>query len=488
MTRTDQVRVRFAPSPTGNPHIGNVRTAIFAWLFARRHKGAFMIRVEDTDQDRRTEGAVEAMLESLRWIGLDWDEGPDIGGPVAPYVQSERLELYHSVAEGLIESGKAYRCYCTPDRLMRIRKEQEESGADTIGYDRHCLNLSAEEASHHESEGSRPVVRFKMPDDGISELDDIVFGHVEFENRQYDDFVAIKSDGFPTYHLASVVDDHYMRISHVMRGKEWLSSVPRHVQLYAALGWEMPEFAHLPVILAPDKTKLSKRHGAASVMDYRDMGVLPEALMNYLTLLGWSLDDKSEFFTVEELISNFDPHRVSRSDAVFDLDKLIWLNGQHIRNSTDERVATALAHYWQAAPPDFDIQPDGDSVTDIVPLVRERLKTLDDAAPLVKFIFSKDVQLDPEQIVQRGMDPEGTRQVLVAAYEGLADLECFETEPIEALLRPMAAELGVKVGQLLGTLRVATTGQKVSPPIFESLEVLGRDRSLKAIKKAAEQL
>ncbi len=488
MTSADQVRVRFAPSPTGNPHIGNVRTAIFAWLFARRHNGAFMIRVEDTDQDRRTEGAVESMLDSLRWIGLDWDEGPDIGGPVAPYVQSERLDLYHRVVEGLIESGQAYRCYCTPERLSRLRKEQEEAGADVIGYDRRCLGLSAEEASRLESEGYKPVVRFKMPDDGLSELDDIVFGHLEFQNRQYDDFVAIKSDGFPTYHLASVVDDHYMGISHVMRGKEWLSSVPRHVQLYAALGWDMPEFAHLPVILAPDKTKLSKRHGAASVMDYRDLGVLPEALMNYLTLLGWSLDDKSEFFTTDELISNFDPHRVSRSDAVFDFDKLIWLNGQHIRNSSEDKVAKALAHYWQAAPPDFDIQPDADSVADIVPLVRERLKTLNDAAPLVKFVFSEDIHLEPEQVVQRGMDPEGTRRILEAAHRGLSDLECFETDPIESLLRSMATDLGVKVGQLLGTLRVATTGQKVSPPIFESLEVLGRDRTLKLIEEAAGKL
>ena len=488
MTRTENVRVRFAPSPTGNPHIGNVRTAIFAWLFARRHDGAFMIRVEDTDQDRREEGAVEAMLDSLSWIGLDWDEGPDIGGPVAPYVQSERLEVYHRVVEGLIECGQAYRCYCTPERLQKLRDEQAQGGADVIGYDRYCLKISEAELSRLASEGVSYVVRFKMPDEGISELDDIVFGHVEFDNRQYDDFVAIKSDGFPTYHLASVVDDHYMGISHVMRGKEWLPSVPRHVQLYAALGWDMPEFAHLPVILAPDKTKLSKRHGAASVMDYRDMGVLPEALMNYLTLLGWSLDDKSEFFTTDELISNFDPHRVSRSDAVFDFDKLLWLNGQHIRNSSEDKVAKALAHYWEATPPDFDIQPDVDSVSDIVPLVQERLKTLDDAAPLVKFVFSKEIQLDPDQVVQRGMDPEGTRRILEAAYKGLSDLESFETGPIESLLRPLATELGVKVGQLLGTLRVATTGQKVSPPIFESLEVLGKDRSLELIEKAAEQL
>ncbi len=485
---TDQVRVRFAPSPTGNPHIGNVRTAIFAWLFARKHDGAFMIRVEDTDQGRRTEGAVEAMLDSLRWVGLDWDEGPDIGGPVAPYVQSERLGLYHEIADRLVDTGHAYRCCCTPERLDRIRREQEASGADTIGYDRHCLSLPASELERLESEGRRPVIRFKMPDEGVSTLDDIVFGHLEFDNRLYDDFVAVKSDGFPTYHLASVVDDHHMGISHVMRAKEWLPSVPRHVQLYAALGWNMPEFAHLPVILAPDRTKLSKRHGAASVMDYRDMGFLPEALMNYLALLGWSLDDKSEFFTTDELIASFDLRRVSRSDAVFDFDKLIWLNGQHIRNSPDDRIGTALTRFWTESPPDFDVQPEPDCVASVVPLVRERLKTLEDAAPLVKFVFSNEIAVDRDQIVQRGMDVEGTRLILESAYQGLSEIERFETESIEGLLRPMAADLGVKVGQLLGTLRVATTGQKVSPPIFESLEVLGRERSLESIKKAASLL
>ena len=263
------VRVRFAPSPTGNPHIGNVRTAIFAWLFARRHDGAFMIRVEDTDQSRRTEGAVEAMLESLRWVGLDWDEGPDVGGDAGPYTQSERLPLYRAEAERLIASGDAYRCYCSAERLDRVRLEQQRAGAERIGYDRRCLSLSDGERARLESDGAPSVVRFRMPDDGVSALDDIVFGRLEFENRLYDDFVALKSDGFPTYHLASVVDDHHMKISHVMRAKEWISSIPRHVQLYKALGWEMPKFAHLPVILAPDRTKLSKRHGAASVMDYR---------------------------------------------------------------------------------------------------------------------------------------------------------------------------------------------------------------------------
>ena len=482
------VRVRFAPSPTGNPHIGNVRTAIFAWLFARRHDGAFMIRVEDTDQSRRTEGAVEAMLESLRWVGLDWDEGPDVGGDAGPYTQSERLPLYRAAAERLIASGDAYRCYCSAERLDRVRLERQQAGADLIGYDRHCLSLSDDERARLEADGAPSVVRFKMPDDGVSALDDIVFGRLEFENRLYDDFVALKSDGFPTYHLASVVDDHHMKISHVMRAKEWISSIPRHVQLYKALGWEMPKFAHLPVILAPDRTKLSKRHGAASVMDYRDMGVLPEALLNYLTLLGWSLDGSTEFFTPDDLIAAFDISRISRSDAMFDADKLTWLNGQHIRAASDDRLNAALARFWADSPPAFDVAPaDGDAAK-VAPLVRERLKTLADAAPLVKFAFAEKVSPDPNQLIQRRMDADSTRAALTAAHGALSDVEPFDAPTIEAALRSLADELGIRVGPLLGSLRVATTAQRVSPPIFESLEVLGRKRTLERVANAIELL
>ncbi len=485
---TNKVRLRFAPSPTGNPHIGNVRTAIFAWLFARKHGGDYMIRVEDTDQGRRTGGAVEAMLESLEWVGLDWDEGPDVGGPCAPYVQSERLDLYHDAAQRLIESGHAYRCYCPPERLAELRRVQQERGDETIGYDRHCLELTDSERRERENSGAPSVVRFRMPSEGKSTLDDIIFGRLEFENRLYDDFVALKSDGFPTYHLASVVDDHHMGITHVTRGKEWLSSVPRHVQLYSALDWKMPEFAHMPMILAPDKTKLSKRHGAASVMDYRDMGVLPEALMNYLALLGWSLDGSSEIFTTEELIHSFELERVSKSDAVFDRAKLDWLNGQHIRRSDNERLTGALARFWQDDPPGFDLAPDEERVGDVVPLVRERLKTLQDAAPLVKFIFSEVAPLEPGQLVQRGMDVEGTVVALRKARDGLADLDGFDTQTIEDLLRRMAKDLDIKVGQLLGSLRAAVTGQKVSPPLFESLEALGRETTISRIEYAIAAL
>ena len=485
---TDTVRLRFAPSPTGNPHIGNVRTAIFGWLFARKHGGTYLIRVEDTDQSRRTEGAVESMLESLRWVGLDWDEGPDVGGGAGPYVQSERLDLYHEAAQRLIDSGHAYRCYCTPERLKDIRLAQQERGDDMIGYDRLCLELSQTERSSRERGGAPSVVRFRMPDEGTSTLDDIIFGHLEFENRLYDDFIALKSDGFPTYHFASVVDDHSMGITHVTRAKEWLSSIPRHVQLYAAFGWEMPAFAHMPVILAPDKSKLSKRHGAASVMDYRDMGVIPSSLMNYLALLGWSLDDKTEVFSPDELIESFELDRVSRSDAVFDLDKLLWINGQHIRRSSNADLADQLGSYWNCSPPGFDMTPTSEQIAQVTPLVRERLKTLRDAAPLVEFVFSDNISVSPDDLVQRGMDPHSTGVALRAAHQGLADLETFDAPSIEGVLRPLAKDLGIKTGQLLGTLRAATTGQKVSPPIFESMEVLGRERTLTLIGKAIDTL
>ena len=484
-----QTVLRFAPSPTGDPHVGNVRTAIFAWLYARKRGGAFIIRVEDTDQRRKTEGAVQTMLESLRWIGLDWDEGPDVGGPSAPYVQSERLDIYRAEIDRLIAAGLAYPCYCPPDRLEAIRREQQARGDEVIGYDGHCRDMPASRRAALDARGARPAVRFRMSQDGVSALDDVVFGRLEFENRLYDDFIALKSDGFPTYHLASVIDDHLMGVTHVARGKEWMPSVPRHVSLYAALGWDAPAFAHLPVILAPDRSKLSKRHGAASVMEYRDMGVLPEALMNYLALLGWSLDGETEIFSPDELVSAFDLARVSRSDAVFDSDKLMWLNGQHARRVSDDRLAAALGRFWRDdPPPEFAAAPRADDLPQIVPLVRNRLKTLRDAAPLVKFLFAESVPVDPAELIQRGMDAPSTARALRAAADRLENLDPFAAQSIESELRALAPELGIKVGQLLGTLRVAATAQKVSPPIFESLEALGRARALKSVQDAAAAL
>ena len=485
-------RVRFAPSPTGEPHVGNIRTAIFDWLLAQQKGGDFIVRVEDTDRARAVDGAVEVILEALRWLGLEWDEGPDVGGKYAPYKQSERLELYSEYTRQLVEAGFAYRCYCSPERLAAVRKARSKQ-ENATGYDRRCRSLSSEERNCLEAElrarGDTPVVRFKMPLEGTTTIDDLVRGEVTFENRLVDDFVMLKSDGYPTYHLAHLVDDHEMKITHVLRGEEWLPSVPRHLQLYKALGWEPPLFAHLPIILAPDRSKLSKRHGATSLLDYREMGYLPHTMVNFLTLLGWSLDDKTELFSTESLIESFSIERVSKAGAIFNNDKLDWMNGHYIREMTAEELAGALLEFWRAfPPPEIPALPSREQALQIVPLVQERLKTLRDAAPLVAFLFKDCIEYETDELIQRRMDADSTRICLQSAYDGLASLDSFDADPIEGLLRGMVKELDVKAGQLFGSLRVATTGQRIAPPLFESLEVLGRERSLSLIANARDRL
>ena len=484
------VRVRYAPSPTGEPHVGNIRTAIFNWLFARHHGGAFIIRIEDTDQTRKVEGATEELLDALRWLGIDWDEGADVGGDYGPYLQSQRLHLYREAADRLLESGSAYGCYCSPQRLTEMRERQTRNKQPT-GYDRRCRDLGEGERLEMEKGGGTPVVRFKMPLDGATTVSDLIRGQVSFENRLVDDFVMLKSDGFPTYHLASVVDDHHMEISHVMRAEEWLPSTPRHVQLYRALGWEPPQFAHLPIILAPDRSKLSKRHGATSVLEYRQMGYLPQAMVNFLTLLGWSLDDKTELIPTEDLIKHFSIERVSKAGAVFNADKLSWMNGHYLRQMSRGQLADALLDYWRWRPPrEIPIPdlPDRAFLLRIVPLIQERLKTLGDAAPLIPFLFQDEVEYETAELVQKGMDAESTRTALEAALGGLSDLPSFDAQSIEDALRPLAQELGIKAGQLFGSLRVAITGLRVSPPLFQTVEVLGRERTLAAMRKAIDRL
>ena len=485
-------RVRFAPSPTGEPHVGNIRTAIFDWLLARQQNGEFIVRVEDTDRARAVDGAVEVIMEALKWLGLEWDEGPDIGGKYAPYKQSERLPLYTKHAEQLVDSGFAYRCYCSPERLDAVRKARSKQ-QNATGYDRHCRELDSYERERMETElaarGETPVVRFKMPLEGTTTIDDLVRGEVTFENRLVDDFVMLKSDGYPTYHLAHLIDDQEMRITHVLRGEEWLPSVPRHLQLYKALGWQPPKFAHLPIILAPDRSKLSKRHGATSLLDYREMGYLPHTMVNFLTLLGWSLDDKTELFSTDALIENFSIERVSKAGAIFNNDKLDWMNGHYIREMSAHELAEALLDFWQAfPPPEIPTLPSRELALKIVPLVQERLKTLRDAAPLVAFLFKDEIEYDADELIQRRMDADSTRRCLEAAHDSLAALDQFDAAPIETLLRGMVKELDVKAGQLFGSLRVATTGQRIAPPLFESLEVLGRERSLALIADARDRL
>ena len=484
-----KVRVRYAPSPTGEPHVGNIRTALFDWLFARNKGGDFIVRVEDTDQARRVEGAIELQKESLQWLGLDWDEGLGEKGESGPYVQSERLDYYENAVSRLLTIGAAYKCFCTSERLESLRQIQKQQKLSRLGYDGKCRSLKKEKLQKMESESIPFVVRFLMPDEGISQIDDLVRGIIEFDNDLVEDFVILKADGFPTYHLASVVDDHHMGITHVFRGEEWVSSIPRHVQIYRAFDWETPIYAHLPTILAPDKTKLSKRHGATSVLEYKERGYLPDAVVNFLSLLGWSLDGETEIISRDDLVAHFNPLRINAAGAVFDIEKLDWMNGYYIRELSAEELGSELLGFWTQFPPnEFDMIPTLENAVEVARLVRERLKTLSDAAPLVSFIFKNEIVYTPEELIQKGMDDQQTHNLLIKVREIISLRDIVTADEIESDLRKLAGDLDVKVGQLLGTIRLATSGQRVSPPLFGSLEILGRDRVVVLLDKAIEML
>ncbi len=483
-----KVRTRFAPSPTGFPHVGNIRTALFAWLFARHHQGSFIVRIEDTDVERRVEGAVAAILDSLRWLSLDWDEGPEVGGQYGPYFQSQRLERYNEAARRLVAQGHAYYCYCSPERLAAMRAEQVRRKLPP-GYDRHCRELSAGERAEKEAEGITPVVRFKMPLSGQTRFNDLIWGEVVFENSIIDDLVLLKSDGYPTYHLANVVDDHDMEISHVIRAEEWLSSTPRHVLLYQALGIEPPQFAHLPMILGPDRSKLSKRHGAVSATEYREQGYLPEVMVNFLGLLGWSLDDKTELLSRQQLIDNFSLERVSRTAAIFNQDKLKWMNGVYIRNlGVDDFARRALPFLERDLPTEVKRPLSIDYIGQVMPLIQERAKTMAEVAPLTRYFFIDELEYDANLLVSKGMSRESTISALAVAGERLTALDAFDAGTLEALLRPLAEELGLKTGQLFSTLRTAVTGETATPPLFQTMAVLGRERCLKRIEAGISKL
>lgn len=492
------VRVRYAPSPTGIPHVGNIHTALFNWLFARHEGGTFIVRVEDTDQARYDERALDGILESLRWLGLDWDEGPEAGGDFGPYFQSERLEHYQRYARELIDGGHAYECFCSPERLDQVRAEQQRR-KEPPRYDRQCRDLSDAEREARRGEGVRPVVRFRTPLEGTTPFRDIIRGAIDFDNATLDDFVILKSDGFPTAHLAHVVDDHLMEISHVLRGDEWVSSSPRQLLMYRALGWEPPQFAHMAVILGPDKAKLSKRHGAVSVLDYRDQGYLPDAMFNFLGLLGWSLDDHTVIISREQFIEHFTLERVGRNPAVFDVEKLRWMNGVYVRELPEERLAELIAERLERAPsaplraglPDSAPRPiDGETVRKLVPLIRERIQRLDEAAGLTEGFFTDELSYGAADLLGKGLrdDPQAGREALRKAKERVEALPAWEHEALESALRALAEELGMKTGDLFMLLRVAVTGRAVSPPLFESMEVLGRERCLRRIDVAQERL
>ena len=483
----DTVRVRFAPSPTGFPHIGNIRTALFNWLFARRHGGKFIVRVEDTDQDRLVPGASDAVLDALHWLDLQWDEGPRVGGPHAPYYQSQRLQIYHEAAERLLEGGSAYRCFCNEERLEQIRQEQLRS-KHRPGYDRHCRNLSAAARRDLEEQGAPSVVRFAMPDAGVTALDDIIHGEVVWQNELLDDFILLKSDGFPTYHLAVVTDDHSMDVTHVLRAEEWLPSTPRHLRIYRALDIDPPRFGHLPMILGPDRAKLSKRHGATAAQEYQDDGFLPEALLNFMALLGWSLDDKTEIMERQALVENFSLERINKSPAVFDLEKLAWMNGVYIRQISVGELADRVLPFLERDLPQSLLPVDRDYLLRIVPLIRERIKLLADSAALMSYFFHEELDYDPGNLVQKGMDPHSAPPALAAARVELAGLLELEHQHLEQSLRAVASRTGLTPRQFFGVLRVAVTGREASPPLFETMEVLGKDRVMARIDAAISRL
>jgi glutamyl-tRNA synthetase len=483
----ENVRVRYAPSPTGQPHIGNIRTALFNWLFARRHGGEFIVRVEDTDQERLVPGAVDAILDGLEWLNIDWDEGPRVGGPYGSYFQSERLDIYQEMVGRLIGCGAAYRCYCTRERLEQMRREQERQKL-SLRYDKHCRDLTPRQRHDLEAEGTPGVVRFAMPDSGVIAVHDLIRGDVEWQNELLDDFIILKSDGFPTYHLANVVDDHLMEISHVLRAEEWLPSTPRHLQLYRAFGFTPPQFGHLPMILGPDRAKLSKRHGATSVLEYRDEGFLPEALLNFMVLLGWSLDDKTDLMPLQTVVDNFSLERVNKAPAIFDKDKLLWMNGVYLRQLPLEELAERMLPWLERGLPTELLPVDLDYLRRIVPLVQERIKLLSETAEATLYFFQADLDYDPANLVQRGMDRESTLAALRRALAGLTDIGTFDHRGLEELLRSMGDELGLSPRQFFGVLRVATTGRTAAPPLFETLEVLGRERVLGRIEGATQKL
>ncbi len=474
------VRVRFAPSPTGEPHLGNLRTAMLDWLFARNQGGAFIIRIEDTDQARVVEGAQESILEALSWLGLDWDEGPDRGGGYGPYVQSARQQMgiYQEQAQRLIDQGNAYNCYCTPERLDVMRKAQQ-ARKEPPGYDRRCRDLSPADRAKAAAENPHPVVRFKMPLEGTIAVQDRLRGEVEFDASRLDDFIIIKADTFPTYHLASVVDDHLMEISHVMRAEEWLPSLPRHKLLYEALGYPMPEMVHLPIIMGPDRVRLSKRHGATSILEYRNQGYLPDAMVNFMALLGWSLDDHTEVISREALVASFSLDRVSSSAAIFNAEKLEWFNGLYIRQLTPEALADLLVPWLERELPEEVSRPlDRAYVLRLVPLIHERLKKLSEATELTSFFFVEQPRYNPLRVIQKGMVRDDTREALSRAIAAVEPIDEWSAERLEPALRDLATALDLTTGQLFGALRVAVTGRTAAPPLFETMEVLGKERCL----------
>jgi glutamyl-tRNA synthetase len=479
------VRVRFAPSPTGHLHVGGARTAIYNWAFARRSGGTFVLRIDDTDPERSTDENVQAIFRGLRWLGLDWDEGPETDGHHGPYFQTQRMDTYLEAISALSASGHAYPCFCTAEDLDARRGEARTRGG-FAGYDRRCRSIEAATAAERVAAGEPHVWRLAVPGSRAEvSFDDAIRGTLTFPAADLDDFVLLRTDGTPTYNFASVIDDALMEITHVVRGDDHLSNTPRQILLFEALGHAVPVFAHLPMILGPDGKRLSKRHGATSVEAFRDEGFLPEAVLNYLALLGWSLDGETTVVSADTLAANFSFDRVSRNPAIFDTDKLEWLNGVYIREMGAERFAEVMGPRLVAAGllADADLASEHDRLAALAPLVSERVKRLDEIAPTVRFLFVEEVPID-SAAREKVLGVAGVADVLRECARAIEDIGDFGHASIEAALRTVPESLGVKPKAVFQTLRVAVTGSTVSLPLFESLELLGRERTLARIDAA----
>jgi len=475
----NEVRVRMAPAPTGRLHIGTARTTLLNWLFARRHGGKFVLRIEDTDQSRSTQENVAQILEAIRWLGLDWDEGPEVDGPYGPYFQSERLEMYRGKVEQLLEAGGAYPCYCTPEELEGRRKEMQQQGM-APRYDRRCRELTAAQREKLEAERKPKAIRFAMPLEGTVAWEDLVRGRVEFQNSELDDFVIVKSDGFPSYNFACAVDDSTMGMTHVLRGEDLISGTPRQLHVYRALGLDVPQFGHLPMILGTDRSKLSKRHGATSVTEYRDQGYVAEAIVNFIALLGWSPGDDREIMSREEMIEAFSVEGIGKSGSVFDIEKLQWMNGVYLREMAPEAYTAAAKPFLAKA---FGDDLDEAYVARAVGLEQERAKTLGELPELTEFFFR-----DPEEYEEKGarkwFGREGAGELLAAVREALSKLESFDHDAIEAAVRGVAEARGIGAAPAIHTTRLAVTGRTKGPGLFELMAVLGRERVVRRLEGA----
>ncbi|NIM94389.1 MAG: glutamate--tRNA ligase [Anaerolineales bacterium] len=492
MKDTLPARVRFAPSPTGRFHIGSARTALYDYVYSRKTNGQFILRIEDTDQKRFDPTAEAEIMDSLKWLGIQWNEGPDIGGPFAPYRQSERLDIYLDLIQELIDRDYAYYCFCTPERLNRVRQEQQKR-KEPPRYDGLCRRLDPGEAFSRVEDGESHVVRFKTPKEGKTTAVDFLRGPITVDNATIDDYILLKSNGIPVYHLAAMADDHLMEITHVTRGSEWIPTFPLHVLIYQAFEWDQPVWIHLSLFLNPTgKGKLSKRHavdpksGIKSVytLDLKEMGYIPEGVNNWTAMMGWAYDDHTEIFTMEDLIDKFSLEKLSSSPAAVNFSKLDHFNGIHLRQLSQEELANRVRPFFE----DSGYEVDDEKLILIIPIIQERIRTLEEAVEMAGFFFEEEVRPEPNELIGKNMSAAESAAAAERAANVIRDLPSMNHDIVDPLLRDLASELGLKAGQLFGILRVAVTGQKVSPPLFESMEIIGKSTVLSRIENAIDIL